>query len=223
VRHRRAPPTSSSDTEPRLGATIVYVAWLTILLGLAMEALLLLLVAGFGVFPGLRAGVADLVMQVSWAFIVCIGLALGRAASTLRTPLMGILGLLAAPLAFTVARSVHEGARRTLQIAGEGAAYGGVSLLLVIALLGGIEYGCLGMALSWMERRPWGKGVLGYVVVGLTAGVLFGSLSLALTYWGTPSPPTTVALVSQGVNEMLLPVGCSLVLYTAGVLQESAP
>ena len=49
------------------------VAWLAILLGFAMETLLLLITAGFGIFPGLKPVAADLVRQVSWSTIVCVG------------------------------------------------------------------------------------------------------------------------------------------------------
>ena len=94
--------------------------------------------------------------------------------------------------------------------------------MLVLALFKGIEYGCLGMALSWVGQRTWGERILAYVAVGLAAGVLFGSLTLALAYWGTPSPPSTADVVSRGVNEMLFPVGCSVALYAARVLEKRA-
>ena len=95
-------------------------------------------------------------------------------------------------------------------------------MVLVLALLKRIEYVCLGMALSWVGQRTWGERILAYVAVGLAAGVLFGSLTLALAYWGTPSPPSTADVVSRGVNEMLFPVGCSVALYAAGVLEKRA-
>ena len=61
--------------------------------------------------------------------------------------------------------------------------------MLVLALFKGIQYGCLGMALSGVGQRTWGERTLAYVAVGLATGVLFGSLTLALAYWGTLSPP----------------------------------
>ncbi len=49
----------------KLGPTLLRVVCLAVLLGFAMEALLLLFAAGFGVLPGLREVVADLAKQVS--------------------------------------------------------------------------------------------------------------------------------------------------------------
>jgi hypothetical protein len=43
------------------GTTLLRVAWLAVALGLAMEALLLLLASGFGEVLGLKSLVADLV------------------------------------------------------------------------------------------------------------------------------------------------------------------
>jgi hypothetical protein len=53
----------STAAAPRFVTTALHVAWLAIFLGLAMEVLLLLLAAGFGVFPDLKSVVADLVRQ----------------------------------------------------------------------------------------------------------------------------------------------------------------
>src|SRR5215218_6476651 len=61
-----------------LGSTLFRVAWLAILLGFAMEALLLLFTAGFEILPGLGPMVAELIGKVSWSAIVCAGLASGR-------------------------------------------------------------------------------------------------------------------------------------------------
>ena len=55
-----------TDPAPQhLGPTLLRVAWLAILLGLAMEGLLLLLSGGFGELLGLRSAVADLVKNVT--------------------------------------------------------------------------------------------------------------------------------------------------------------
>jgi hypothetical protein len=78
------------------------VAWLAILLGIAMEGLLLLLGAGLGESLGQGLIVADLVGNVSWSVFVCVGLAVGTAVANARVPVMGLLGLLAAPSAFEI-------------------------------------------------------------------------------------------------------------------------
>ena len=52
---------ASSATELGLSATIVRVAWLAVLLGLGMELLLVIVIAGSGYFPGIKTIVADFV------------------------------------------------------------------------------------------------------------------------------------------------------------------
>src|ERR671920_921771 len=176
-----------------LRGKLLRAAWLAILLGFAMEALLLLFTAGFGIVPGLKPVAADLIRQVSWSTIVCVGLALGTAVSKARAPLMGILGLLAAPLAFTISRSLHQGAVKTLEIAGSGA---DAPPVLLLAILKAVEYACLGLALGWIWRRAWG-GLSAHIATGLLVGLVFGGTIVALTYQMSPEPLATTALVSR--------------------------
>src|SRR4028118_1499169 len=104
--------TPGAKTVPQnAGVTLLRVAWLAVALGLAMEALLLLLAAGFGEVLGLKALVADLVRNVTWAAFVCVGLAVGTTLSKIQVPAMGFFGFLAAPLAFEVSRRLHKGTR----------------------------------------------------------------------------------------------------------------
>ena len=202
----------------KVGPKLARVAWLAILLGLAMEAILLLTAAGFGALRGVGPAVADSVKQVSWAVIVCGGLALGTAVSKLRAPAMGLLGLVSAPAAFNVARSLHEGTAAALDVSAPAAA--GTSVLLV-AVIKGIEYGCLGVLVGWIGLRPWG-GLSAHAGAGLLVGVVFGSAIVILTQLGAPSPGPTPAVVSQVLNEVAFPVGCAVVLFAAGALSERA-
>ena len=55
-------PTRSVDTG--MGATLLRVAWLAILLGFAMEPLLLLFADGFGIVPGLVPGLGSTVSDL---------------------------------------------------------------------------------------------------------------------------------------------------------------
>ncbi len=132
---------------------------------------------------------------------------------------MGILGLLAAPLAFTLSRSIHQGAVKTLEIAGSGA---GAPPVLVLATLKAIEYACLGVAIGWIGRRPWG-GAVAHVATGLAVGIVFGGTIVALTYRMSPDPLAAADLISRGTNEILFPVGCSLVLFAATALGRRVP
>ncbi len=60
-----------------LGATLLRVAWLSVLLGLGVEVLLLLFAASSGLVPELGEIVAASVQKISWGVIVCTGLAIG--------------------------------------------------------------------------------------------------------------------------------------------------
>jgi hypothetical protein len=198
---------------------LLRVAWLAVALGLAMEALLLLLASGFGEVLGLKSLVADLVRNVTWAAFVCVGLAVGTTLSKIQVPAMGFFGFLAAPLAFEVSRSVHKGTLEALDLSGAEATAASPVLL---ALIKGVEYGCLGLLIGWIGGRAWG-GVLAHTLAGLAVGIVFGGAILALTLGAAPGPVPVADLVSRGLNELLFPVGCALVLFSAGALGDRMP
>jgi hypothetical protein len=214
-RDRATTPEQASS----LGATLLRVAWLAILLGLMIEVLLLILGGALGDVLGLRPLVADLVRSVSWSVFVCVGLAMGTAVTKARGPLMGTLGLLSAPLAFEASRVLHKGTLEALAASGEIAS--GASSTLLVAVIKGLEYGCLGLAIGWVGTRPWG-GAAAHAAVGLAIGVVFGGSILAIALVSAPEPLATAELVSRGVNEILFPVGCSLVLFSATALGKRA-
>jgi hypothetical protein len=200
---------------PYFGPTLLRVAWLGIALGLVMEGLLLLLSGGFGEIPGLQPAIADLVKNVSWSVLVCAGLAVGTTLSRAGVPGMGLLGFLSAPFAFEVSRIFHKGTLEALAASG-----GGHDLSpLLVALIKGLEYGCLGILVAWLGRRVWGR-AFAHMSAGLAVGLVFGGLIVLLLLGSSPQPPAA-ELFSRGMNEILFPVGCSLVLFSAGVVGEA--
>ena len=52
---------------------------------------------------------------------------------------------------------------------------------------------------------------------GCTRSLVFGGIIVTLTMGSTPPPPAAEAL-SVGVNEVIFPIGCSLILFSAGAL-----
>ena len=194
-------------------ATLLRVAWLAILLGLLLQLAQLLAAVPLGAFAGARPLVAETIRNVGWSVLVCSGIALGRGASKGRVPLMGLAGLLAAPVALNVANMLQKGIAGAL---GVDAPAGGLAPLGVM-LLRAAEYGCLGAALGWIGRRAWG-GTLEHLVVGLLTGLAFGAAALVLVGQSAPGPPGVEAFVVRGVNELLFPMGCALVTYAATVL-----
>jgi Family of unknown function (DUF5317) len=193
-------------------AMLLRVAWLAILLGLLLQLALLLAAAGFGIFAGLRPLVAETARNVGWSVLVCTGVAVGRVAAKSRPPLMGIAGLLAAPLALTIANTIQKGMAAALNLP-EAAGTASVWVLVLKAA----EYGCLAAALGWIGRRAW-AGAPAYGVVGLLAGIVFGGAALVVVAQSAPTPLSTAALMVRGVNELVFPVGCALVIFAAEVL-----
>lgn len=195
---------------------LLRVAWLSVLLGLVMEGLLLLVAAGFGNHPLMKLALAELTQKVSWATIVCVGLACGTAATKQRERAMGFAGLLAAPAGFIIARMLHKSATQVLAIAAPAAAAGPSPLLL--AGLKGVEYAVLGVLLGKVgKQQP--AGMARYAGVGMLVGATFGGAMVWLLTRPTVNPPLTVVL-SRIINEFVFPVGCSLVIYAADSLSH---
>jgi hypothetical protein len=208
---RRPKPKPKPEPPRSPWVTLLRVAWLAILLGLLLQLALLLVAAGFGTVAGSRPLVAETCKTVCWSLLVCVGIALGRVTAKGRVPLEGVTGLLAAPLALTAANTLQKGVAEALNAAGTLA---GPAPLWVLAIKAA-EYACLGLALGWVGRRAWGSAP-GYMTAGLVTGVVFGGAFLALTVRSAPTP--LPSLLGKGVNELLFPVGCALVVFIAEVL-----
>ncbi len=194
-----------------MSSKILRVTWLSILLGIGMELILLIAAAGFGTLHGLKPIIADLVQKVSWSFVVCVGLALGTASTRMRASSMGLAGMIAAPAAFNVAHALHKSALQALEIAGPAAA--GVPAPLVLALVKAVEYGWLGLVLGWVGKRA--SGAKTYALIGFGTGLVCAGVIIALVVQGAAKAPSVAALVSRAINEVLFPIGCSLVLFAA--------
>ncbi len=195
-----------------MNAKLLRVAWFSILLGIAMELLLLLAAAGFGTIPAFKPVIADLVQKVSWSLFVCVGLAFGTVLSQNNPPVMGLSGLVSGPVAFNIARMLHKGSLQALSVAVPAAA--GPSPFL-LALIKAAEYGLLGVAAGWVNKASKGPGVC--ALLALFIGAFFGGITLWFVAQASANPLTASAWVARSINEILFPVGCSLVLYTAGV------
>jgi hypothetical protein len=211
--NRAAATIPRPKTPGRLWARLLRVAWLAILLGLLLQLALLLVAAGFGTVAGPRPLLAETGRTVCWSLLVCVGVALGRVAAKARVPLEGITGLLAAPLALTAANTLQKAVAEALNAAGPPA---GPTPLWVLALKAA-EYACLGLALGWLGRQACAS-ALGYVVAGLVTGVVFGGMFLTLLVQAASTPLSMPSLAAKGVNELLFPIGCALVVFIAEVL-----
>src|SRR3954452_4427765 len=96
--------TSGAADQPTTAAKLalrrlMMVAWLAILLGLAMEALSLTGRASVGSHPTVMQIMVELTQGITWSFFVCAGVGLGSALGKTRAALGGLIGLISAPLA----------------------------------------------------------------------------------------------------------------------------
>jgi hypothetical protein len=76
----------------------------------------------------------------------------------------------------------------------------------------------LGLGVGWVSQRRWG-GAAAHAAEGLLIGLLFGGNKIALIP-GPIGQLTTANVLTESVNEVLFPVGCSLVLFSAKALGE---
>ena len=198
-------------------AKILKVAWLAVLLGVGMELLLLLAASTMGTLPGLKPIIADLVQKVSWSLVVCAGLACGTAAAKAPEAGMGAAGFIAAPVGFQAARALHKSTLEALALAGPAAA--GVPAPLTLALIKAVEYGCLGVALAVIGKRA--TTAKSYALTGLATGLVFGGLIIGLTVALSAKTPAAPTLMAKAINEIVFPVGCSLVLFATTAIGKS--
>lgn len=201
----------SPDTSQSALRRLVTIAWLAILLGLVIQALILVgKLAGGAPAPGppVLAGVAQ---GVTWSLLVCLGVGIG--AMVMRAPisLAGLIGFASAPIALGTAKGVQRAVGQLLDVPS-----GGISLaLLVIALIKAFEYGFLTFMLCrWFRKKH--ERLLSYLLLGIGTGVVFGGVIVlvsSLFAHGAGNPLAPPALIGLIINETLFPVGCAMVIY----------
>ena len=184
---------------------LIHAAWMAIVLGIIMQ-LLVFATRGSSTATFLR----DTGGKIAWSSIVCFGVAVGASASAkLRTRAMGLAGFISAPVAFAVARIVQKALS---QAASSG---GPLRDVLLLALLKALEYGGFGLVTGWLSSEGFSR-AQHYVITGAVTGVFFGGLITAVINAGTGAKALPIAM-----NEVLFPIGCSMVLYLSGLLARN--
>lgn len=194
---------------------LLRVAWWSIAVGLGLEAVLLAMAAVAGKAGSISPFVADLVQKVSWSYLVCMGLAVGAAVGrAARGAVMGLMGVLSAPVAFAIARALHKGASKALDL--EAGPAGPSPWLL--AGIKAVQYGCFGLVLAWAVKR-YSSSLKVHLGVGGLIAIVFGGLIVSLSFAQSPTPPGMV-IVTRAVNELLFPLGCAFALFAASAVAE---
>jgi hypothetical protein len=195
-------------------------AWMSILLGIVVECAVLLTRAAAGASPNLLQTVAEFASSVTWAVIVCTGISLGSAAARHRERMMGLMGLLCAPLAWALAKGVQRG---TLSVLDAPKDKLGLAVIQVGALKT-VEYTLLAIAVASLMRRQQTT-LTRHFLVGLAIGVVFGPAIVGVNIWHAPGRMLPFArLLGLSVNEIVFPIGCVAVLHFISRLNnQSAP
>lgn len=189
----------SAPASPDILARLLRGAWLGVLLGLVIEGLLLSVQIAQDQLPEPIRIVADTVQKMSWSSLVCAALAAGQAVARSRTALAGAIGLVGAPIAFLLARSLHKA---TLEMLGNGAASTATPWLG--AGIKGVEYALLGVAILWLVKRNASWKAYAWV------GAATGAVSYGLVLWLLPAGGDAV---QRAIVEIAHPVGCALAVY----------
>jgi hypothetical protein len=212
-----APGAAADDLPSTQAAAILrrlaMVAWLAILLGIAMQALSLAGRGSVGAHPTLLQIAVELTQSVTWSFFVCAGIGLGSLLGKARPALGGLIGAISAPLAMGLAK----GSQKVVASAVSAAEKPVIMSLMTLGVLRAVEYGLLGWALAWLvsrqESRAWH-----FVLAGGLAGLVFGgsitwlTIAIATAKDMVMAPPQIIA---TALNEMVFPIGCALVVYMA--------
>lgn len=211
--------TPALDSGPDVRRVLLHAAWLSIVLGLIMHGLTLAaaVLAG-GKLQSVAEFLRDITQKVSWSSLVCAGLALGNAVTKTRPVWTGAIGLLAAPLAFIIARVLHKSAAAALNVASPDSMSTGV--FVIVLLIRAAEYAALGYAAAWLGERAWAK-LRHFALAGLATGVLFGFSLVGVLYANANPEMPRPKVAAQSVNELFFPIGCALVLYATNSLGRS--
>lgn len=198
------------DTRSDLARKLLRVAWMSILLGLVVQGVV---IAVLRFMP--HTVLAEIAGKMTWSVVVCTAVALASIASKAAPAAVGLMGLLAAPAAVAAARTVQK--------AVAGGMSGGVATTAVslpapgpweMAIAKAVQYAVFG----WLICRAQKQGTLkAHLAVSVPIGVGF-AIYLAWRTWTTTDPATlkVVPIIAKCVGDVTATVGCSVVLW-AGV------
>ncbi|MGH9243717.1 MAG: hypothetical protein ACRD29_05240 [Acidimicrobiales bacterium] len=198
---------STASGERRDAHPLVRAAWQSGLLGL---------IIGFIPFVGdlmadRRTGgalVAGLAAGLAWSLAICVSLAVG----VRRAAKLSLLGLVIAPVAALLGEAMHEVVEEAL-LRDEAVRIPAVAL----AVVRGLEYGTFGLLLRRVRRRP----ARTWASIGGLVGAVAGAVVLVL--WEIAGSLSAGELAAQGVNELVFPAGCALVLKDVYSPRAGAP
>lgn len=210
------PATRTDRPSPTVRHTLFVAAWMAVALGVGVQATALAARILAGATPKAVLVLIDFIGGVSWAAIVCAGIALGTAAARHSAGTMGMLGVLFAPLAWAGAKGAQRGTQWML---GEPLDTLG-PLVYQIGAVKAVEYALLGYLLGRLIRSP-SSTLRRHALLGLAVGAVAGSLILGLNLMHADGHTLPLPkVVGTIVNELIFPAGCSVVIYFIARLSD---
>lgn len=199
-------------------SVIALAAWLAILLGLVVQGLILFAKVAAGGRVTTLQMLVDATSGITWSAMVCSGIAVGTVAARHRAAIMGLLGLVSAPVAWAAAKGVQRGVQwmvaAPLETIGP--------LVYQVGVAKTLEYALLGVLVGRLLRMPTST-LRAHALTGLAVGLVFGSVILWLNHAhavAAGSAMPTVRVVAICVNELIFPVGCAVVIYFVARLAD---
>lgn len=194
-------------------------AILSIALGFAMQGLIILARLTSGGSTSSAQFVADMAHSVSWSALVCIGIGISTTLVRARASIVGLIGLIAAPIGLAFAKSSQKVVSGIVGASTQPS----VLSLSTISILRAIEYGVLGWLLATLVKKGIVRAVP-YLTSGAAIGIIFGGAIAGLTFYvaassGNPLPPPRIAATL--VNEIALPFGCALMIYIGQIVSRN--
>jgi hypothetical protein len=176
-------------------------AWQATLLGLGFEIAPLTadLITGSVSTASVLAGLAQ---GLVFALVLCLSLVAG----VRRAARLGLIGLVAGPVAWFLGAVIHELVEQVVVASATDSRAPSV----VITAVRGLEYGMLGVLIGWVRHRP----SRAWVGSGLAVGVLAATIVVPVVA-NAVSGLGTADLVAQGVNEIFFPAGCAMIVRSA--------
>ena len=196
---------------------VLHTAWMAILLGILLQLAIVGLGMAFGKDHQPWRVIAEALQKISWSFLVCVALIVGLGASNLRASMGAVCGFIGAPLAFLAAKAIHKGAAAGMGVTLNATNTAPSPEAWLVALIKALQYAALGCVLGWLSRKPFG-GALAYMCSGLMAGLIFGGVIVYLAAEAQPKPPDISFWVIRGANEVIFPVGCSMIAFSVEAL-----
>ena len=136
-----APKTESKVAE--LATTLMKSVWWAIALGLLIQVVIMVV---NHVSPDKKL-IPEVGQKVSWSVLVCSAMAIGNSVARARPMLLGLIGVLAAPIAFNTARIVQRGLS-----AGGSAAPQTIPAAMELSVAKGLEYAVFGMLIAYAAK-----------------------------------------------------------------------